>query len=644
MTIAPINPPADEDLPTDVEELRRLANGGDTRAMERLGMACLIGEQIERDVERGRYWLEKAALHGEARAAYALGQIYDDGMLVPHDPKKAFAYYYEASAGGYAPAMTNLGMLYIQGDGTEPDVAEALKWISRAAGLGDPVGIYDLADMYVRGEGVEPDVRRAVELYGSVADREPDAWVRLSDIHHDGVGGLPVDDALAHECLEKGVAGGSNEASYQVGCCLLKGARNYPVDPVKGEEMLLKAARAGYLEAQFLLSYLYEEGDVLERDMEKALFWCRACARAGHPQGLYNLGVTYYMGEDLPEDYAMARHCFEAALKAGEWSSLFYLGKIAWENSDLPDGDAPDETIRCWREGARHGAVLCMTGLGRLLYLDGQDDREKAREGVRWLKRAARAEDAEACYFLGDALSEGIGIRKNYKQAHMMFEKAASLGFNDALVALGYDLMMGVGVDVDRRAGFECFRRAVELGVEGAAINMGIACRKGDGIPVDYDLARECFEKALSEGDTDGAVALASLYIEGHGVKKNFKKAAALLEPLIDESNDALGDLGVLTYRGGTDDLGHYMEPDREKGLAMIEHAVAAADPLEAGDAKVFLAGLILEGTSSLGLEDARRMLIEAKEARVDRIDEASALLREVNRRIRREKAKMASH
>lgn len=73
------------------------------------------------------------AEQGEARAQNNLGVMYENGKGVPEDIAEALKWYQLAAEQGYAGAHSNLGLAYALGKGVQPDAVLAHMWLSLAA-------------------------------------------------------------------------------------------------------------------------------------------------------------------------------------------------------------------------------------------------------------------------------------------------------------------------------------------------------------------------------------------------------------------------------------------------------------------------------------------------------------------------------
>jgi TPR repeat protein len=88
------------------------------------------------------------AEQGQARASNALGVMYRIGRGVTKDYAEAARWYRKAADQGSTSAQNSLGDMYQEGRGVAKDHAEAARWYSKAAEKGDPSAQYSLGALY----------------------------------------------------------------------------------------------------------------------------------------------------------------------------------------------------------------------------------------------------------------------------------------------------------------------------------------------------------------------------------------------------------------------------------------------------------------------------------------------------------------
>ena len=67
----------------------RAADAGHPLSQYDLGFMLILGEGTDKDIEKGLYWMERAANSGEACAVRLLADIYQNGLFeIKADPEK----------------------------------------------------------------------------------------------------------------------------------------------------------------------------------------------------------------------------------------------------------------------------------------------------------------------------------------------------------------------------------------------------------------------------------------------------------------------------------------------------------------------------------------------------------------------------
>src|SRR5262249_17558210 len=87
-------------LPTNLDELRKVAAQGDPDAQYALGTRYAVGEEVPQDFGEAVRWFMPAAEHGHASAQATLGAYYWAGRGVPKDLNKAYFWVILARAQG----------------------------------------------------------------------------------------------------------------------------------------------------------------------------------------------------------------------------------------------------------------------------------------------------------------------------------------------------------------------------------------------------------------------------------------------------------------------------------------------------------------------------------------------------------------
>ena len=109
----------------NVEELENLANSGNVVAMLEVGKKFLLGNGVEPNYGKAKYYLECASERGSKQADYYLGKMYYNGTGVGTDYGRAKYYFEKSSEANNVFSTYYLGKLYFWGDGVEKNYEKA---------------------------------------------------------------------------------------------------------------------------------------------------------------------------------------------------------------------------------------------------------------------------------------------------------------------------------------------------------------------------------------------------------------------------------------------------------------------------------------------------------------------------------------
>jgi TPR repeat protein len=124
----------DKPLPKDLKSLKALAEKGDARAQNNLGLRYSIGQDDREAVK----WYRKAADQGYAEAQYTLGRMYYKGQGMEKDDEEAVKWYRKVAEQGYPFGQNKLGLMYWEGEGVPQDFVTAYAWVDIATTNGNP--------------------------------------------------------------------------------------------------------------------------------------------------------------------------------------------------------------------------------------------------------------------------------------------------------------------------------------------------------------------------------------------------------------------------------------------------------------------------------------------------------------------------
>lgn len=150
-------------------------------------------------------------------------------------------------------------------------------------------------------------------------DGFPAAAHQLGKCWQDGLGVFP-DDEQAELWFRRGAEAGYDFSQYALGGLLETQKR------MEGAVAWYeKAAAQGNPAAAYRLGKLYLQGELVSKDVPKALEYLTVSARQGSPFAQYILGKLYLMGKDVEQDREKAYRWFEMSAEQGNPYARFFL-------------------------------------------------------------------------------------------------------------------------------------------------------------------------------------------------------------------------------------------------------------------------------------------------------------------------------
>ena len=252
------------------------------------------------------------AKQGDSNAQLHLAWRYAFGHGVTKDINKALTCYRLAAKQDNALAQTILGIRYLNGDGVTQDINQAHKWFTQAAALGNDVAMLNLAFIYEGccNNSVNSsdfyDPQQALSLFQQLAEQGNYlAQLRLAYIYYDGsyAETLPQDWQQAWYWFGRAAIQGNKMAQYMQAKMYLDGeidtdiahATNFDIQLAL--EYYQAAAKDGIAEAQYDLGHLLQQGDIIAKDTQSAIFWLKKAADQGHTTAQYELVEILYFGQ-----------------------------------------------------------------------------------------------------------------------------------------------------------------------------------------------------------------------------------------------------------------------------------------------------------------------------------------------------------
>ncbi|MCX8614357.1 sel1 repeat family protein, partial [Gilliamella sp. B3773] len=240
-------------------------------------------------------------------------------------------------------------------------------------------------------------------------------------------------------------------------------------------------------QTQYRLAKMYDKGDEIEVDKEKALFWYKKAADNGNTNAMLSLGFMYYKGDGIEVNSELAEEYYHQAFIAC--------------STEAEKGD---------RE-AQYNLALTYDG-------QGVDNKEKA---LYWYTKAAEEGDIPAQLTLAHMYDQGQGVEVDKEKALDLYTQVAERGYFSAQLELAYMYDQGDGVEVNNEIAaywYSEVKKAVEEELADREYYLARKYALGDEVEVDKRKALYWFTKAAEQGHIYAQLELAYMYDQGDGV------------------------------------------------------------------------------------------------------------------------------
>lgn len=341
----------------------------------------------------------------------------------------------------------------------------------------------------------------------------------------------------------------------------------------------IKRAKAGDVETQYVLGFMYTEGWGVEQDLEKGFAWYELAAKQGHDKALKEVGNARLLGRGTRASPISAHDAWMEAAEKGNREAMRNLA-VYFQAGYAGTKDFKESAK--WRlKSAELGLPISQYEIA-MMYLQGQGVDRNVDEAVRWLQKAAEGGNATAMYRLALLHQSGLGVELDYSKSIELLREAANRGVVPAISVLGKMYEQGKGVPVDTERARKYYLSGAKKGDLKAVVYLGQLYELGSGVDQDYRKARKYYKMAAKGGDISANVRLALMDLRGAGMEKPDKKSGMdLLEDAAKEGDlSAQKVLGQIYWKAmygvkqDTDRATHWLSKAADQGDAKSAYLV----------------------------------------------------------------------
>jgi TPR repeat protein len=267
---------------------------------------------------------------------------------------------------GDVDSYAALGNMYARGIHFKKDYEEAYKWLKLASDSGHATAMFELSKFYIEGYGIPKDEKKAVTLIRNSAELgEPSAQQVLGLLYQFGEYGVEKDERESLVWLMKSAKGNDALAQLKVGDAYLEG-NLLSKDIQKAIEYWTKSAEQNNIDSMKRLRTFYIDGvEDIEANVELAIGWTLKAAELDDCEAQRMLGVDYLIGTHIDVDYSKAAYWSKKAADKGDSQAQYALG-VMYKRGFFEDGVNMDEARHWFSLSASQGFQLSIDELNSI--------------------------------------------------------------------------------------------------------------------------------------------------------------------------------------------------------------------------------------------------------------------------------------
>lgn len=465
-------------------------------------------------------WYAKSAKQGYAPAEAKLGSAYYEGNGVDKDLKKAVKWCQAAVEQGDSDAMLTLGDIYYMSDDSDT-CGKAFELFNNASAAKKYGADVKLAACYENGVGVEADYDKAIEMYKNsehyeaanglntlyaklilnddavirskyvqiLTDEEPKIITQTAYVISNGNTEVQSNKAESIKWFELAAAKGCDEANYALAYRYTVEDEGVALDYAKAIEYYKIAANKGNSRAIEALVEIYDEGEIVEKNEDEVLKWCKIGADNGDTNILIYATDIYLKRKN----YIEAVKSLKLRKLPHELAKVYF--KAFRDKKNL--GIEEREELRKSFENETSDMYFQYASLHRY----------DSKEYWQYTVKAASMGNQNVIELLVKLLADNLINIEKLDGLPEMYMGAAENGNPYAMYALGYHYEYGIGVAQDKAKAEYWYKLSAEQKYSKAVQALNEISLNGGG-KIDYE------EKIKNCRECDDDDALYELYLK----------------------------------------------------------------------------------------------------------------------------------
>lgn len=233
---------------------------------------------------------------------------------------------------------------------------------------------------------------------------------------------VPIESVRYDEFLKEAADGGDVRAKRDWAIFKLLVGGSSRSEKEEAVQLLEEAVGAGERTAHYDLALAYLNGDLVEKDVDRAIDLLTPIAEEGDERAEFSLANIYSgaYGEEYL-DHTLGFSWFLRSARK-EFSEAEYNVGAAYINGIGVDKD--EEIGMLWvKRAAKHCHPQAQHAYGRYIYEEKVESDSKLEESMIWYERAVEKGYEPAIEIVGDRYYIGRGVTQDYKKAKSYYDR-----------------------------------------------------------------------------------------------------------------------------------------------------------------------------------------------------------------------------
>lgn len=407
--------------------LERAANKGDGNAQCLLSFMYENGLGLPVDKAKAQSLMSSALANQCADGEFRIGLAYGWGIGQEKDYKKAWYWLERAAKHKSRMAKRSLAAMYFDGRGIKPDKQKGLALLSEISDGNQQEGKEDLADRYRTGNGLPKNLEKAEKLYQELADANvpggAQGLLKLGLLYSPKTEKGERDDKKTRHLLERAAAASSGDS--QALCYLADLSKRVHNDQKTAQTYYEKAAIIADDYAAINIAYSYLTEINKTRDYPTAMRLLKLCADKGNGNAENYLSYMYQEGLGVDKDIEKANELRRSANAHGCLDGDYMIGNLIYSEESK---EGAQHAARWFEKSVATGNPHAKNQLAIILAMGETGAKPEFERSTKLRQQAANEGCPYALMAIADKYFSGAGVPKDLKKARILYERAVRMG------------------------------------------------------------------------------------------------------------------------------------------------------------------------------------------------------------------------